>query len=210
MLILEAGDLGDWVADREELLVAAWTPEITSALSWEATFAEAMAGELHAAMLSTMLRNGTATNFLGLIGRSNTGLETSIEKAVAGRFFDVTLKLARAASRRAREDRSRKALPFIRTSVVGDGRTNPGHLALAGILLPYDHPFWQRRHPPLDMDCRCGAIPVTWRQLEREGWSVTTEHDLAEREAAICGEWPAAFRPLLDFRAAPVSEQCDA
>lgn len=199
-MILESNDLTDWVADREALLVAAWTPEICKTLGWDHVFAEALAGELHAGMVESMLKRGTEVNFVNLIARSRTGLDPKTEKMVAERFYNVTLKLAREASRHERYQRSAAAFPYLRGIVVGDARTNKGHLALAGIVLSSDHPFWKRWHPPFDMDCRCGTIAMTRRQFERSGLQLTSEAELAEREAQLSGRWPEAFQPLLDFR----------
>lgn len=200
-LILEAGDLIDWIADRDRLLVAAWTPELHANLSWEHPYAEAFASELHSLMITTMLGKGTEVDFLKMVARSNTGLKRASEKAVAERFYNVTLKLAQAASRRDRQSRTRAVFPYLRTTFVGDSRTNPGHLALAGIILHRDHSFWSRWHPPLDMDCRCGTIAMTKGQFDRHGEPVTGELELAEREKRLSGAWPPAFQPLLDFRA---------
>ena len=199
-MILAADDLLDWIADRDTLLIAAWSPQIGAALGWDRPFADALAAELHTAMVTTLLRKGDEKNFLGLIARSNTGLDTKVERPLADRFYNVTLKLARAASRHVREDRTRRTFPFKRAWVVGDTRTNPGHLALNGIVLPYGHPFWQRHHPPLDMDCRCTASPMTQGQFERSGLAITGEAELTDREMRLCGAWPAEFLPLLDFR----------
>jgi hypothetical protein len=151
-------------------------------------------------MVTTLLREGDEKNFLDLVSRSNTGLDAQVERLLADRFYNVTLKLARAASRHVREGRTRQTFPFKRAWVVGDARTNPGHLALSGVVLPYEHPFWQRHHPPLDMDCRCTASSMTRGQFERSGLAITGEAELVDRETRLCGTWPIKFLPLLDFR----------
>jgi len=199
-MILAADDLLDWIADRGALLTAAWGPQIEATLVWDRPFADAFAAELHTAMVTTLLRGGDEKNFLGLITRSNTGLDAKVERTLAERFYNVTLKLARAASRHVREDRIRRTFPLKRAWVVGDTRTSPGHFALDGIVLPYDHPFWQKWHPPLDMDCRCAASPLTRGQFERSGLAITSEAELTDREARLYGAWPIEFLPLLDFR----------
>ena len=108
-------------------------------------------------MMTTMLRGGTETQFFGLVARLNTGIAPVHEQRLADRFFSVSLKLARAASRHQRELRSREAMLYKRGTVVGDDRTDLSHLPLADVLLPADHVFWRRWHPPFGMDCRCGA-----------------------------------------------------
>lgn len=152
-------------------------------------------------MVTTMLGKGTEVDFLKMFDRRSTGFERANGRVVAERFYYVTLKLARAASRKKRENRVRSIFPYIRTTVVGDSRTNPGHLALKGIVLPRDHSFWTRWRPPIDMDCRCGTISMTRGQFERYGEPATSERELASREARLFGAWPLAFQPLLEFRA---------
>lgn len=100
-MILEAGDLIDWIADHHRLLVAAWAPELHVNLLWERPYAEAFADELHSLMVTTMLGKGTGVDFLKMVARSNTGLERAREEAVAERFYNVT-----ALDRRMKDDPS--------------------------------------------------------------------------------------------------------
>ena len=199
-MILGSNDIVDWIADREQLLVAAWKPEFAVQLSWEPAFAEATASELYAHMLTTLLQEGAEAQFLKFVSRSGLGLDPKAEKVLATRFYSVNLKLARAARRRARYDATRQALPYLRTMVVNDGNHNPGHLAFADILLLASHPFWNKWYPPLDMDCRCGVVQMTESQFRRSGRQVTSEDDLAWKEERLSAAWPPSFLPLLDFR----------
>ena len=43
---------------------------------------------------------------------------------------------------------------------VGDDRTRPGHLAMDGVRLPKDHPFWARNWPPNGWNCRCTVVEI--------------------------------------------------
>ncbi len=198
-MILASDDLVDWVADREALLVAAWTPQIEAALAWERPFAELLSAELHGAMLTTLLRKGTEKDFVRLIARTNTGIDPRTEREIADRFYNVTLKLARAASRHERESRT-DVMPFKYGTVVWDDRTDPAHKPLAEVLLPPDHDFWTRWHPPFGMDCRCGTNGMTRGQFARSGRLVSTDVELAAVEAQLRDTWPVEFLPLLDFR----------
>jgi hypothetical protein len=118
-MILAANDIVDWIADRQQLLVATWTTEIAVATEWDLPFAEALASEL--ALLNAAGERG----FLDLVARSNTGLSSLAERQIAERFFGVTLKLGRAACRSERERRNARTMPFKRRTVVGDERTDP-------------------------------------------------------------------------------------
>ena len=196
---LSSIDLTDWIARRRELLIAAWTPELSKALEWEAPFAEAFAGELHGAMLTAILGGGSEVSVLRMVADSGTGLDRKTEKAVAVRFYNVTLKLARAATRKRRYADSNATLPYLE-GIAGQSCAERGHGAMQGIVLPHDHPFWRRWHPPLDMDCECSTIQVTRGRLGRLGLKITGEDELADRQSRISAGWPPAFEPLLDFR----------
>jgi hypothetical protein len=198
-MLVAGDDLIDWIADREMLLIAAWTSEIKAALGWEHAFAEALAAKLHKAMLTAMLTGRTENDFLKIVGGSNTGLPLRDEKAVADRFYNVTLKLARAASRHIRDNAS-TIMVFKRGVVVGDGRTDPAHLPLAQVLLPRRHAFWTRWQPAFGMECRCSTTLMTQRDFDRSGRAITSDTDLAWLEDRLHDSWPAEFHPLLDFR----------
>ena len=199
-MILPADDLTEWVANREDQLVIAWTPQIEKRTTWKTAFAEALVGEFHTATVATMRHGGAEAQFLKLIAESNTGLDPASERAVAQWFYSVTLKLARASSREREFDRSIAIMPLRRTWCVKDGKTDPGHLALDGVVLPCNHPFWERWSPPLSMDCRCDKVAMTRRDLERSKLVITSEDELAWREERLSASWPKEFEPLLDFR----------
>lgn len=198
-MIIAADDLVDWVADREALLIAAWTPEIATAAEWEKPFAEILAAELHNAMVTTWLNRGAERDFFGIVARSNTGLPARAEKVIADRFYNVTLKLARAAARHVR-DQNATIMAYKYGMVVGDARTDPSHLPFRHVLLPKTHPFWFRWQPPFGMDCRCGTNLMTQSQFAGSNKTITSDEDLSWIEAQLCDAWPSHFLPLLDFR----------
>lgn len=199
-MILSPEVLIDWIMTRKDQLVVAWTPQIEKASSWRSPFAAALADELHTAMITTMTQGGAAAQFLKLVVQSNTGLEPATERAMVQRFYGVTLKLAQASMRKRDFDRSSAIMPLRRTWCVNDGRTDPEHLALDGVILPCDHPFWERWSPPLGMDCRCDKVAMTMRELDHSGLSITSPDELAWREERLSSSWPQEFEPLLDFR----------
>lgn len=199
-MLLAADDLAEWVADRASLLNAAWASYFTKlAQPLSPGPSYRAAAVLQHTMLEALQCDGFDEGFAVRAQNREPALKGRLE--LVEQYYTVTLKLARAAARRAREARTSSAFPYRSTTVVGDGRTDPRHLALEGIVLHRDHPFWRRYHPPLGMQCRCGTIMLTRGQFERRGLKITSEMDLAERVATLPDDWPEEFEPLLDFRA---------
>lgn len=57
--------------------------------------------------------------------------------------------------------------PYWQYQSVGDGNVRESHAALDGVVLPANHPFWQRHYPPWDWGCRCQVVPISRRDYER-------------------------------------------
>ena len=64
-------------------------------------------------------------------------------------------------------------------------KSDSDHNAFDGIILPISHAFWSRWFPPLGFRCRCSVIQMTRSQLARYAGGVTSELELAEREARL-------------------------
>lgn len=200
-MIIGAGDLVDWVADRQLGIIAAWAAEFAGILDLSAPFAECLAEEYHDAMMRSMLVQGTERDFAKyVIDRKPIGLDPRRERELAERFYFSILKIAQAVSHRNSMDRTAKTFPYWRSSIVEDIRTPDGHRPYADIILHRDHSFWNRWFPPFDMDCRCVVIALTGRQFERREYKLTSDEELAERLSRLNGDWPEHFWPILDFR----------
>ena len=65
--------------------------------------------------------------------------------------------------------------------MVLDKNTRDSHAALHNVILPKDHPFWNKNYPPNGWNCRCKAIAVTKDFLDRHGLEPTK--DLPEFKA---------------------------
>lgn len=74
--------------------------------------------------------------------------------------------------------------PYWQYQAVGDSRTRPSHLAMSGIVLRHDDPFWTTFYPPNGYNCRCTVIAYAQRDLDRRGLSVisSNESNLVEHE----------------------------
>lgn len=106
-------------------------------------------------------------------------------------IYDTNLRVARATGRWERIRRNAAALPYLRAVTARDERvrrppkSDSDHRAFDGIILPVGHSFWTRWFPPLGFRCRCSVIQMTRSQLARFPGTVTSEDDLAEREARL-------------------------
>lgn len=94
-------------------------------------------------------------------------------------IFRTNMRVSRAAGQWDRIQQSKGSRPFLRYSAVMDNRTRPQHARWHGIILPVDHDFWRTHFPPNGWNCRCGVTGVSERDLERRGWKLTTEEQLA-------------------------------
>jgi len=65
-------------------------------------------------------------------------------------------------------DSMRDVFPYRQYIATGDMKTRPSHAALDGIILPADHPFWQKHTPPWEWNCRCQVIGLTAEDADEE------------------------------------------
>ena len=106
-------------------------------------------------------------------------------------IYDTNLRLSRAAGQWSRYQKTLRTFPYLRGVTARDERvrrppkSDSDHNAFDGIILPADHPFWTRWFPPLGFRCRCSVIQMTRSQLARWNSDITTEAELAEREARL-------------------------
>lgn len=80
---------------------------------------------------------------------------------------------------------------------AGDERVRPEHIALHGVTLPIDDPFWEEFYPPNGWNCRCEAVQV------RKSKYPVTPHD----EAMALGEQATQRDTRQMFRFNPGKEQ---
>jgi len=57
----------------------------------------------------------------------------------------------------AQEDDDTTHLQYLATE---DSHVRPTHIALNGIVLPKDDPFWEKHYPPWEWGCRCRTRPM--------------------------------------------------
>ena len=94
-------------------------------------------------------------------------------------IFRTNMRVSHAAGQWARIQSAKAKRPYLRYVAVQDDRTRPEHRRWHGIVLPVDHPFWATHFPPNGWNCRCQVQQLDGHDLERFGYSVTTEDELA-------------------------------
>lgn len=57
---------------------------------------------------------------------------------------------------------------------INDSRTRISHKVLHGLILPREHPFWEKNYPGRNgFGCRCRADAYSRKELERKGLKVS-------------------------------------
>lgn len=64
------------------------------------------------------------------------------------------------------------ARPYWMYSAVKDSGTRPSHLAMDGVIRPYDDPIWKTWYPPNGFRCRCKVIALSQEAVERRGLTI--------------------------------------
>lgn len=88
-------------------------------------------------------------------------------------IYDTNIRTSHAIGRWRQQQDGAARRPYLRYTAVLDGATRPEHRAWHGTILPIDHPWWQTHYPPNGWYCRCQAVQVSSRDIERRGWGVT-------------------------------------
>src|SRR5690606_24321364 len=74
--------------------------------------------------------------------------------------------IAYAQAQYRQQDRQRDIFPWWQYATMGDSRVRATHVALGGIILRHDDPFWQKHYPPWEPLCRCSVIPLMDMDVE--------------------------------------------
>lgn len=88
-------------------------------------------------------------------------------------IYNTNMRVAYAAARY--QSQMNSDLPYFRYVAVLDDRTRASHRALHGLILPKNHPFWDKGYPPNGWNCRCKVQVVDDDDLRREGWSIAKQ-----------------------------------
>ena len=70
--------------------------------------------------------------------------------------------------------------PWWMYDAVNDSRTRPSHAAMDGKVYRFDHPIWDRWHPPQGYNCRCVLRALSDKDMKRAGKKESIEPPLAQ------------------------------
>lgn len=94
-------------------------------------------------------------------------------------IFDTNMRTSYAAGQWARLQRTKDFLPYLEYRQIERDTAREEHKPFDGLILPVDHPVWEKIFPPNGWFCGCSVRAVNDRMLKREGKSVTSEEELA-------------------------------
>lgn len=82
-------------------------------------------------------------------------------------IYWANTRSARAAGQWSRAQRTKRALPYFLYGLGNSANHRQEHVAQAGVLLPVDHPHWDRWFPPNGWGCNCWLRQIS--KMEAEG-----------------------------------------
>lgn len=75
--------------------------------------------------------------------------------------------IAYAAAQWQRMNRQRDVFPWWQYVTMNDPKVRATHVALGGITLRHDDPFWQGHYPPWEPLCRCSVVSLMDDDVDR-------------------------------------------
>ncbi len=201
-LKVDSDDIRRWIERRDPRPIGHWNDlgreEYARAFAVARTSGQDVIDDLYFAFYDVIAAGGTERDFERLVVptlKAKGWLADRPAGVVADRvrlIYDTNLKLAQGSGKWSRYWASRTGLPYLRATTGRDERVRhppksklSDHRAWEGIVLPIEHPFWARWFPPLGFRCRCNVIQMTRSQLLRMPGGITSEAELAEREARL-------------------------
>lgn len=82
-------------------------------------------------------------------------------------IFGANMRVSYAAGHWSRFERTKAARPYLRYVCILDEATRPAHRARHNLVLPVDHPYWDKWAPPCGWGCRCTLQSLSEREVKR-------------------------------------------
>jgi len=97
---------------------------------------------------------------------------TRFDNARLKLIFDTNTRMAYSAGDWERIWRNRETHPYVRYITRGDEKVRATHRVWNNLVLPADHPFWEKHWPPNAWRCRCRVVSLTQAEYDK-GYSET-------------------------------------
>ncbi len=105
-----------------------------------------------------------------LITDPRTGEKVAAQLGSAKRLdliFGVNMRVSYASAHWKAFEQSKADRPFLRYVAILDDATRPAHRARHNLVLPVDHPYWNKWAPPCGWNCRCTLQSLSQRDINR-------------------------------------------
>lgn len=141
--------------------------------------------------IARALRDGTGLDeFKAAVEQSLTAAWVGTKTDPASRLetiFRTTTQSAYNAGRyaQATDPDTARARPYWQFDAVVDGRTTSGCKLANGVVLPSDHPWWQRNIPPRHFSCRATFHPLRASHAQHLG--ITAHPPAVEADVGFGG-----------------------
>lgn len=96
-------------------------------------------------------------------------------------IYDTNLRTAHSEGQWQRIQDRKAAFPYLQYDGGNSEHPRLQHKAWDGLVLPVDDPFWQSHLPVKEWGCKCRVIPLTRRQVERQGLTVSESPQVPSR-----------------------------
>jgi SPP1 gp7 family putative phage head morphogenesis protein len=92
-------------------------------------------------------------------------------------IYSTNLSVAYSAGRYKAMKENAGDRPYWMYDATMDSNTRLGHAKLHGKVYRHDDPFWDVYLPPNDWGCRCGVIPITEKEVEKDNLKIEKGED---------------------------------
>lgn len=76
-------------------------------------------------------------------------------------IFETNIRTAQAKGQWERIWRNRDILPYLEYIESTSDSQREQHLEFVGLILPVEHPFWDKNFPPNGYNCKCSVLALT-------------------------------------------------
>lgn len=114
-------------------------------------------------------------------------------------IFETNIRQAQAYGQWQRIWRNRDILPYLEYIESTSDSKREQHLEFVGLILPVEHPFWDKNFPPNGYNCKCSVIAITEREaLERKKEQAQKENRKETPEELLAADIETANRIIAE------------